>query len=262
MHEIEISQLVRVLEAIQDWKILPPCDSKGFVRRYHLQMIEDHLKDLRRYQDLLDLDPGIRQQMSYLQDRIDEDMGDTSPDRLVSLTDSLHESIVDALKNRKFLYMPSQDAKFYISDHLFPGNLVERFPDAIHDVLDAETAFAVGLYTACVFHSMRVAEHGLRFIATALKVDITDNGKPCPVEFVTWEKVLQAIENKRAELRRETKSGALIQQQRYYAEAASHCAHLKDWFRNDAMHSRRSYVQAEALAALSRSAEFMALVNR
>ncbi len=262
MFEIEISQLVRILEALQDSRLLPPCDSKGFVRRYHLMGIESCLKDLRGLQDVLGFDQGIQQQIYYLQDKIDCDMHDTAPEVISSLVDSLHETVVDALRNRKFLYMPLSDVAFYKSDHLFPKNLVDRFPDAISDAIDAETSYAVGLYTACVFHSMRVAEHGLRFIAAELKVDITDNGKPCPVEFATWEKVIREVETKRNELRRETKSSALIEQQRYYAEACSHCAHLKDWFRNDAMHSRRSYVQAEGLAALSRVAEFMALLEK
>jgi hypothetical protein len=261
MYEIDISRLVRILDALQDSRILPPCDSKGFVRRFHLQSIEDNLKDLRELQDLLGFDGGIRQQIYYLQEKIDYDMHDTAPEVISSLVDSLRESLIDALKKRKFFYMTN--ASFYKSIHLFSGASFEaRFGDAVLDAMDAETAYAVGLYTSCVFHTMRVVEHGLRFIAAELEVDITDKGKPCPIEFATWEKVLAKIEEKRIQLRQDTKSTALVEKQRHLAEAASHCAHLKDWFRNDVMHTRRSYNEAEAMADLHRVAEFMSLLSK
>ena len=40
------------------------------------------------------------------------------------------------------------------------------------DIMDAVDAYALGLNTACVFHLMRIAEHGMRALARERKVKL------------------------------------------------------------------------------------------
>jgi len=260
MYEVQIGDLVNVLNQLARYR--PIREQSSQEARILIQGLESVLHSVRSYSEILSFDDSLNHQIEQLQDAIDHDFPYGSLWMQIGiLVDALHDGLLQHLRNKKFLFMPHEDVVFYESTHLFP-NLTPRFDDAVSDAREAETAYAVRLYTACVFHSCRVAEHGLRFIAAKLDVDISDKGKVCPIEFGTWEKVLLKIEEKRIDLRKETKSTPLLEQQRYYAEAASHCSHIKDWFRNDVMHSRRSYSESEAMAALSRVAEFMTLLCR
>ena len=54
------------------------------------------------------------------------------------------------------------------------------------------------LHTAVVFHSMRVAEHGLRVLAKKVRVslDLRDKKGIVPVEYADWQKMITAFKNK------------------------------------------------------------------
>lgn len=163
------------------------------------------------------------------------------------------------LRNRLFMFVPEHQAPYWMSLEQF-GDAVSMFPDALTDMLETGSCYASGRSTACVFHAMRVSEHGLRHIAAQLGVEITEGKKPCPLEFGTWEKVLTQIDNKRTANRLEPKSNDQNEKTRQYAALADTCSHFKDLWRNDTMHSRRHYSMEEAKVSMSRVAEFMNLI--
>jgi hypothetical protein len=163
------------------------------------------------------------------------------------------------LRNRLFMFIPEEHAKYYLNVEQF-GGAVAMFPSALTDMLECASCYAADRPTACVFHSMRVAEHGLRHIANELSVEVSDGKKPCPIEFATWEKVIVEIENKRAALRKEQKSEDHHKRTLEYASLADMCSRIKDLWRNDTMHSRGIYSMPEAFIAMSRIAEFMNIV--
>jgi hypothetical protein len=110
---------------------------------------------------------------------------------------------------------------------------------------------------------MRVAEHGLRALAKKLRVALTYKGKHQPIEFADWEKMITAIRNK-VNTARETFSGKkraeTIQR---YSDLADHCSYMKDIWRNEVSHTRKPYVDREALIVLQRVRGFMgALVQQ
>lgn len=164
------------------------------------------------------------------------------------------------LRNRLFMFVPEAHAPYYMNLEQFGESVVAMFPEAIPDMLEASTCYAAGRSTACVFHSMRAAEFGLRHIANEMGVEIMDGKKPCPIEFGTWEKVLIAIDTKRTEVRREPKGAEHNEKTRTYASLADSCSYLKDIFRNDTMHSRRMYSEEEALVAMNTVIRFMNLL--
>ena len=165
-------------------------------------------------------------------------------------------AIETTLQDRLFMQIPLEQARYWMNMEHF-GESANMFPEALGDMLEAVNCYAAGRATACVFHSMRVAEHGLRHIAHQLEVSLTENGKPCDIEYGTWETVLRHIENKRTELRKESKDKAHEVRTIEYASLASTCAHLKDLWRNPVMHSRGLKSLPEALGAMTRVFEFM-----
>jgi hypothetical protein len=96
------------------------------------------------------------------------------------------------IENRLFMFVPEDQAAYYMNIKHF-GDAVGMFPDAIDDMLETSNCYAFGRATACIFHAMRVAEHGLRFIAASLKVKTGTKRKPLPIEYATWEAVLIEI---------------------------------------------------------------------
>lgn len=168
--------------------------------------------------------------------------------------------VEEILQNRLFMFVPEDQAAYYMNVKIF-GDAVGVFTDALPDMLEAVNCYAFGRATACVFHSMRVAEHGLRHIANQLSINIGTESKPVPVEYATWEEVLRAIEQKRSDLRKEVKSKQHEQKTMAYANLANQGSHLKDLWRNPCMHSRGLYEMPEALGAMNRVADFMKLIT-
>ena len=61
-------------------------------------------------------------------------------------------------------------AAFQRSLTLFGTEVAARFPRAIVDIEEAGKCFALGRFTACVFHLMRVVEAGLAAISRSLNI--------------------------------------------------------------------------------------------
>jgi hypothetical protein len=64
--------------------------------------------------------------------------------------------------------------------------ILESIPESAADCSDGMDCYALGLYTAGVFHAMRVAEFGLRRLAKRLRVKIKDNKQTIPIEYGDW----------------------------------------------------------------------------
>jgi hypothetical protein len=171
---------------------------------------------------------------------------------------SIIDGIQDNLRTRRFMYVPQDQSPYWDNVQLFGDDFIIGFPrQAVREMTEAGNCLAAGRWTACVFHSMRVAEHGLRRLATSLRVTISSKGKNCPLEYGTWDAVIAAIRNKITETRK-LPSGAVRERRlQYYSTAADHCEYMKDIWRNEVAHSRRCYNKQESVAVLSRVREFV-----
>jgi hypothetical protein len=256
MYEVRIGEFVAILDRLNYYSSTE-AGPNGYVLRPTAMSLEGVLGDIYKYADILNFDATLRNQIYELQDVIDNDYGFTSPQEFDVRVRSLQFSLSQLLKDRKFLYMPPEEAKFYLDPGLFGWEVMTAFPEANVDMLEAGTAYAASLDTACVFHCMRVAEFGLRHIAEALEIELTDKKKPIPIEFATWEKVLQEIDNKRAALRLEPKGHEPNDKARFYADCGETLSHLKDLYRNDVMHTRRHYNEHNAMDAMQRVSSLM-----
>ncbi len=162
------------------------------------------------------------------------------------------------------MILSEEEAGFYNSLFIFGGSFHEKYPArALAEAMNAGNAYAAGLHTACVFYCMRVAEYGLRKLAanTMLRVKISDRGKPCPIEYGTWGKVLTAIRNKITKIRAKPDSFKKEAELQFFSDAADHCEYMKDIWRNEISHTRRSYKKEEALSVINRVKEFVSAIG-
>lgn len=161
------------------------------------------------------------------------------------------------LTRHQFLYMPDAQAAYYDQPQLFESEVDDSFPDARLDISSAGNCIACGLYTASVFHLMRVAEFGLRKIAKRLHVKLADRGKSITVEYATWDKVITACTNKITETRKKPVGKKKEELLVFYSDAGQHCLFMKDIWRNNISHTRQPYNEPEAIAVLERVRDFM-----
>jgi hypothetical protein len=169
-----------------------------------------------------------------------------------SRLDAIIEGIIGALKSRRFMFVPSDQASYWENPRLFGDDFRAEFPAAaVAEGIEAGNCFAAGRWTACVFHCMRVAEYGLRKIAQTLKVKTIHKGKVFPVEYADWEKVIAAIQAKIADIRKVPRGPKRQELLRAYSSAADHCEYMKDIWRNETAHTRRLYNKVNCLSAIS-----------
>jgi hypothetical protein len=175
--------------------------------------------------------------------------------------ESIRRMVQSELESRKFLYIPENQNDYFQKTRLFGNDVYRSFPDARAELTSAGNAFAMELYSGCVFHLMRVAEHGLRKLARRLNVRLTDKAKFLPLDFADWDKVITGIKNKITAARLLSRGPKKQARLEMYSNAADHCEYMKDIWRNTASHARRPYIKSEALAAMDRVKAFMQFLS-
>lgn len=169
--------------------------------------------------------------------------------------ESLRESVEHGLAQKVFMYLPAKQAEYYDKVDLFGDKVSAKFYSADDDIREAGNCYASGIYTACVFHLMRVLEHGLRALAKRLKVTFPKNPKT-PVDLKTWGEIIGAIEVAIRNLPtpKTLKESATSE---FYNTAAAQFRFFKDAWRNNVMHTRTTYDEHQAMSVMVHVREFM-----
>ncbi len=170
------------------------------------------------------------------------------------------EAIHSELRYRRFAFVPTPKATLHDKFGSSWEEIWKQFPEVKEDSQDAIDCYALEKNTACVFHMMRVAELGLRNIAKKVRVKLTDKGKPLPVEFATWNKVIDGIKSRITAARAKPKSARQNKQLQFYSDAADQCTYIRDLWRNDVSHHRKGFNDGEALGVVDRVQQFMELL--
>jgi hypothetical protein len=111
--------------------------------------------------------------------------------------------VVEAeLSGKLFLFVPHHLAKYYESEDLLSDNVKRRFPMASSELRNSGNCLAAGQYTACVFHSMRAAEIGLRSLGKVLNVEFPD----IPLEQAEMLQIITQAESKIRKMQDEKKA--------------------------------------------------------
>jgi hypothetical protein len=154
----------------------------------------------------------------------------------------------------KFLaFIPTEKSIYCEQDELFGKTVNKAFPSAKIEIKDAGNCLAADLNTAAIFHLMRVAEIGLRALARRLKVTI----KKIPLEYADWGKIIFEIEEKIKLKKPKSRGKKQSEALEFYHGAIGEFNAFKDVWRNNVMHTRKSYGEKEAIRVFNHVHGFM-----
>jgi hypothetical protein len=155
---------------------------------------------------------------------------------------------------RKFTFIPEKKVHLFEQEKPLGELVYDAFPSARSDAKAAGNCLAADLNTAAVFHLMRIVEIGLRKLAAHLKVPV----KKSQLEYLEWNTIIGKIEksiaDKKSALTRGKKKSELLE---FYHGIMGEFNAFKDVWRNNVMHSRNFYNEAEAMAVYIRVQSFM-----
>lgn len=166
----------------------------------------------------------------------------------------LFKCVEKELGKLMFLLMPDDRKVFYEKPDLLTDRAKDAFPLAHEELQRAANAYALGLNTACVFHSMRSLEHGLRALARTPELNVTFARD---IEIENWKTILQEIEAKVKAMGNTPASLTRERDLEFFAGATAQFWHFKDAWRNHVAHSRAVYEQPQALRVLNHVCEFL-----
>jgi len=167
----------------------------------------------------------------------------------------LQTVVLMELKDVAILILP-RDLVPYYDEPLRDWNLPEAATqqEIVQEIKEASTALALGRPTASVFHSMRIAERGLRLLARHLRVKL---GAGRHIEHEDWGTVLKAINKKLDALRAGMRSPQRSMALQMYSDLADQCSYFNGLWRTEVSHARRMYNTPAAVNALTRVRDFM-----
>lgn len=164
---------------------------------------------------------------------------------LRSIAETLRIRIQDEYADVLLLWVEEKD--YYQKDDLFDVKVGERFKGASFDIKEAGTCYALGRYTACVFHSMRVIEFGLNAIAKRVGY---------PDDRPMWEPVLNFI-NAELGKNRDKMSELFKGDIEFLSGISAHMHAVNLAWRRRVAHVERTYTQEEAKRILDETKNLM-----
>ena len=164
----------------------------------------------------------------------------------------LHAIIAEELRERLFMFVPKDQAHWYEKENGFGVNVSKAFPSAALEIKEAGTCYATGRYTACVFHLMRVLEHGLGALAKDIGLKFYRQ---------SWggiiNKIQEKVDNEISSLNKMPKDPTRTERLTFLSKAAKEFVYFKDGWRNYVMHGEDSYDGPRALSVLNHVSAFM-----
>jgi hypothetical protein len=166
----------------------------------------------------------------------------------------LRETVDYELVGHQFAYIAQDKTQEFLNWRHTWKRVLETFDEAEKEIDQATICFSLELYSATVFHMMRVAELGLRSLAVKIGVTLKH-----AIELEDWNTVLVAVDRKLEELHNAPKSPVRQTELKLYSDVASHLRYMKAW-RNEMAHARCVYGEGEAKSALTRVRELLELM--
>jgi hypothetical protein len=245
----DLNQMVEFFLTMPDQNQYLPHDSiKGYARLRGFLLLEQH-KHI-----FLDNDIHIRVW------RLTQDLAGGNPLSPAVLAREIQGIMFQAqgdISKRKFAYIPPPNDEYFEQEKLFGETVYDVFEKARRDIKDVGNCYAASLYTACVFHCIRVAEFGLRAMADKLDITISDKNETIPLEYGDWNKVISQINNKISETRKLPNNPTKENLLKRYSEGTERLERTRDIWRNDVCHSRTYFDEPAAKLALVRVRDLM-----
>lgn len=151
---------------------------------------------------------------------------------LGALENDLKNRLSDDLGRQLLFHVNSYAGKFYDNPG-FASAATAAFPAATLDIEESGKCFALGRWTACVFHLMRVMEHGLRALALFLGV---------PTDYKTWDPIIKKMRSEIENYSASSFKGDLD----FIRQSLDRLTAVQTALRNEVMHARSFYDQERA----------------
>lgn len=161
---------------------------------------------------------------------------------------ALRDAIETELKEYVFYQYPkAKGVKFLAWQNDWQASL-KAFPQIDRDVFAATDCYCLGHHDASVFHSMRVAEFGLRALANERRIKLAKNK---PLEWGTWQDIIKKLDAEIGVIGGKKAGPAKDAALEFYSGARADLNGFKDEYRNVVMHVRANYDEYQALRALT-----------
>jgi len=139
--------------------------------------------------------------------------------------------VQDELKARLIFTLPDAAADLVRDNQPpFGENAANAFPLAVEDIEEAAKCLAFSRYTAAVFHLMRAMEAAVQRISKEIGVADTER---------EWGKLLSDMAKKIEPMPKGDRRNR-------WSESHAHLYHVKQAWRNDTMHPKKTYTEEEA----------------
>lgn len=216
------------------------------------KLIAGQIEEARPGIEELPLSRAVRDQFGRLLKRMNNGGGG---DELMIMTREFYNNLLIDMSGPWFLLIRQDRREFYEqSRQPFGEAVAERFPEAASDIAAASRCVALDEWTACVFHSMRALELGLRAIAAEVEL---------PAEAMAhenWKNVIDQVERKIRDMEGLPKSSEKIERLRVLSSLASDFRYFKDAWRNHVSHSHAVYAEVEGIRVYQHVRSFMNLL--
>lgn len=161
------------------------------------------------------------------------------------------------LRSKLFLYIPSHAAKYYEYGDILSDAGKTAFPLAYAELKLSGNCFAMSLHTACVFHSMRAAEIGVRALGRDLKVSFSSS-----IDHAGWHSILDQIDLKIRDMKNLSKGQGKKEDLEFYSTSASQFRYFKDAWRNQVAHARADFTEDESIKVLDHTRDFFEALSK
>ena len=171
---------------------------------------------------------------------------------------ALRDAIETELQGLYFYRYPKQKSEKLAAWKDEWRKSLAAFPQITRDVFCALDCYALQHDTASVFHSMRVAEYGLRALGKERKVKLAKNK---PLEWGTWQEIIKALDDEIKIIGGKKPGLAKDSALEFYSGARADLNGFKDEYRNLVMHVRADYDEHQAIRAISNVHAFMERIS-
>lgn len=164
------------------------------------------------------------------------------PETITELCRDVENRTIDQLGSKIFLYLSSSERALWTMQSPFGADVELAFPNAAEDIQEAGKCLALGRYTASVFHLMRALEIAVQRLAAHLQIVNVDR---------VWGHLLSDI----ARAVEAMEKGPM---RTSWSEIQVLLYHVKQAWRNEAMHPKATYTREQATEVYHACRAFMA----